>query len=297
LNIKLSPIALFCYNRIDTLIPTITYLQNNYLAKNSNLYVFSDGPKNLIDFDKISEIRRYLSNIKGFSKVIIIESETNQGLTSSIINGINYILKFHDSVIILEDDLITSNNFLNFMNDALNYYKFNNEIFTICGYSPIIKNYDNYDFYFTKRSSSWGWAIWSDRWAKVNFKINLNNIDHINKSEYNKMGSDMYKQLVDLKNNKIHSWCILFIYNQYLLNKFSVFPTVSKVVNIGISHKNATNTKFNLFRFKTILDISNKITFNFSNNIIINQSILIQFLNDYSFKNRILNKLYKYLFN
>ena len=111
------------------------------------------------------------------------------------------------------------------------------------------------------------------------------------------MGSDMYKQLNDLYKNKINSWCIIFIYNQYVINKFSIFPTVSKVVNIGISHKNATNTKFNFFRFKTVLDISNKINFNFSHDIVINQSILNQFLNDYSLKNRILNKLLKILFN
>ena len=110
MNFKFAPIALFCYNRLDTLIPTVTYLQNNHLAIYSTLYVFSDGPKDNIDKEKIYEVRKYLNTINGFKKVIIVESKTNQGLSISIINGINNILKFHESVIVLEDDLITRTN-------------------------------------------------------------------------------------------------------------------------------------------------------------------------------------------
>ena len=41
----LSPIALFVYNRLDHTQSTIDALKNNYLAKESHLYIFSDAPK------------------------------------------------------------------------------------------------------------------------------------------------------------------------------------------------------------------------------------------------------------
>ncbi len=42
---SLAPIALFVYNRIDHTKQTIQALQNNYLAKDSELFIFSDGWK------------------------------------------------------------------------------------------------------------------------------------------------------------------------------------------------------------------------------------------------------------
>ena len=56
---KLAPIALFCYNRIDHLKKTVEALQNNILAKDSDLFIFCDGPKSEKDLVKVKEVQDF----------------------------------------------------------------------------------------------------------------------------------------------------------------------------------------------------------------------------------------------
>jgi GT2 family glycosyltransferase len=130
-----APIILFCYNRIDHLKKTISSLKKSQLSKFSDLIIFSDGPKNSSDNFKILKIRKYLEKIKGFKSVKIYKKKENKGLALSIVNGLNLIFKKYSSAIILEDDLIVSKNFLTYMNDGLNYFKSNDKVISIHGYS------------------------------------------------------------------------------------------------------------------------------------------------------------------
>jgi hypothetical protein len=166
---QLSPIVLFTYLRLETLVKTVNALAANFYAAESDLIIFSDGAKNQKDELKVGEIRSYLKTIQGFKSLVIHESNTNKGLATSIIQGVSSVLKGHPSAIVLEDDLITSRNFLAYMNQALTYYQDNPKVLSISGFSPIIKGLAENEVYFTQRSSSWGWACWADRWAQIDW--------------------------------------------------------------------------------------------------------------------------------
>jgi len=70
---NLAPIVLFTYNRLWHTKQTVEALQNNLHAKQSNLFVFSDGTKTDKDKPKVKEVREYLKTIKGFKNSEIIE--------------------------------------------------------------------------------------------------------------------------------------------------------------------------------------------------------------------------------
>ena len=74
-----APIALFTYNRFKHLKIVLKGIKNNPLAKKSTIYIFSDFTKDLLEVDNIKKIRKYLKNLKGFKKVIIVEREYNFG--------------------------------------------------------------------------------------------------------------------------------------------------------------------------------------------------------------------------
>lgn len=170
---NLAPIVLFTYKRLNTLKQTIESLQQNYLATESDLYIFSDAAKGIEDKESVDSVRNYIKTIKGFKSVTITESEVNKGLATSIIEGVSQILKTHETVIVLEDDLVSTNNFLDFMNESLTKYEDETAIFSISGFSfnlNLEKKYF-YDVYFLNRGWSWGWATWRDRWEKVDWKI------------------------------------------------------------------------------------------------------------------------------
>ncbi|MCS3284229.1 hypothetical protein NXV73_19905 [Bacteroides salyersiae] len=129
--------------------------------------------------------------------------------------------------------------------------------------------------YLSKRSSSWGWATWKDRWEQVDWEIQdwkelVNNKKQ--QKAFNKNGSDMYSMLKGYMEGKNHSWAIRFCYNQFKLGKYSVCPFLSKINNEGFG-ENATNCKQTFCRFKTEIDTTNQNIFIFDKNIMPNSQI------------------------
>ena len=299
MNSDYIPICLFTYNRLEETKKTVKALEDNFLAKESDLFIFSDGPKNDSDLDKVLQVRSFLKNIEGFKTIVLIKSETNKGLANSIISGVSKVIKIHKKVIVLEDDLITSPNFLNFMNQSVLYYVNDPKVFSISGYTMNLKGLDDLeeDFYFGCRASSWGWATWDDRWESVDWKVSSYKTFISNKEsvlKFNIGGSDMTSMLKSQMRGEIDSWAIRFCFQQYIDNLACVFPKVSKVQSIGFS-KDATHTA-GAKKFLTKLDDSKKTSFKFKNFTKYDEKLIKAFFDKFSIYQRIIDKI-KLLFN
>ena len=290
---NLAPICLFVYNRKSQALKTLEALQNNYLASQSDLFIFSDGPKNPGGADKIAELREEIKKADGFLSVTISEAPKNMGLSKSIIAGVSSVLKKYGKVIVLEDDLITSPNFLDFMNQALEFYENNPKIFSVSGYTldlPGLKN-NSRDFYTGFRASSWGWGTWADRWDKVDWEVtgyDRFKKDFLQQYRFMRGGSDMPGMLRDQMKGKIDSWAIRWCYDQFNKDMLTIFPTTSKLINIGFG-PDATHTK-KTARFFTTLDTNQKREFAFDNDIEAEKKLISQFRNKFSILNRLKDK-------
>ncbi|MDK0627471.1 glycosyltransferase family A protein [Clostridium perfringens] len=233
-----APIILFVYNRLEHTKKTIESLKENTLAKDSELYIFSDGAKNAEQVDRVLEVREYIKKIDGFKSIHIIKSKSNKGLANSVIDGVNKIIEKYGKVIVLEDDLITSKYFLEYMNEALDLYEDRLDIWSISAYTPNIRFKDNYKYeiYLTGRGSSWGWATWKDRWETIDwdlkdyFKFKKSSIE---RQKFNLSGSDMSFMLDDQMCGRINSWAIRWCYSQFRQNKLTIYPKKSLINNIG----------------------------------------------------------------
>src|SRR6186713_3157153 len=128
-----SPIALFVYNRPDHTRQTVESLQKNVLASESDLYIFSDGPKTN-SVASVEATRAYLKTVHGFKSVTIHESEVNKGLAASIIYGVTKVLQTHETIIVVEDDLVTSPYFLSFLNQGLKLYANDAAVASVCAF-------------------------------------------------------------------------------------------------------------------------------------------------------------------
>ena len=229
---KLAPIILFVYNRLIHLRQTVISLQANKISKESDLYIYSDGPKNSADTQKVSRIREYIKTVTGFKTIHIIENRTNKGLANSVISGVTEILHNYSRVIVVEDDLQVSEKFLEFMNAALEYYSSSPEIFSISGYNfPIIipTDYGN-DVYLSYRPSSWGWATWRGRWDQVDWEIKDYREFKKNKNAqrlFNHGGEDLAPMLHKQMKGVIDSWAIRWAYSHFKNNGYCLFPNKS----------------------------------------------------------------------
>jgi len=264
---KPAPILLFTYKRYESLIDTVQALQKNLLAAESDLYIFSDGCKKEADLEQVTKVRDFIKTIKGFKSVKITEQEKNKGLANSIIDGVTSVMQVSDTVIVMEDDLYTTPNFLTFMNKALERYAGEPQVFSISGYSFDFEKSktDKDDAYFVKRGWSWGWASWKDRWNKVDWQVkdyDSFKADKKAQKEFAKGGTDLNIMLHRQVNGLIDSWAIRWFYHQYKVGGLTLYPVNSKVRNNGFDEY-ATHTKGGAYRFAPSLDEQNATEFRF----------------------------------
>lgn len=278
--VSLAPILLFTYKRLETLEKTVQSLQQNELSSGSELFIFSDGAKTDKDVFSVNEVRAYLKTISGFKSVHIFEANQNKGLANSIIEGVTQVINEYDRVIVMEDDLLTSPNFLSYMNQALNFYDKNPKVFSIAGYSynvPLLRKNWQKDYYVTYRTSSWGWASWKERWNSIDWDMKgfeefINDPKEIKR--FLLLGSDVNRLLKKQMAGKIDSWAIRMCFSQFKQNELTIFPKVSKIQNIGFM-PGATHTVRGK-RFRTILDNGDQNKFSFDQDIVVNDKLLRQ---------------------
>lgn len=289
-----APIVVFAFNRLDSLRGTIESLLANTEARESHLFVFVDGPRKEkgSEQEKVAKVQEYVKSIRGFQAIDYSFHETNQGLGPSIIEGVSKVFSKYGEAIVLEDDLIVSTNFLSYMNQGLDKYRNEPQVFSICGYSNTVSVPTGYqaDAYFCPRSSSWGWATWKDRWRSVNWELKPWNDYKKYSHLFNKWGgSDCWGMLEGWHDGKNKSWAIRFCFAQFLQNKVSLFPIISKVSNNGFDGQGTNCKKWSRFRF--IFDTGGSKTFVFPMEININRRLLRSALSYHSLWLRAWSKL------
>ncbi len=232
---KIAPIILFVYNRLSHTMQTVDALKNNDLAAESDLIVYSDGPKNDTR-DKVDEVRSYLKTVNGFKSVKIIHRDRNLGLAESIITGITEVTNEYGKAIIVEDDLVTSPYFLRYLNDALNVYENDDRVFNVHAYMYPLKITPPETLFF-RASGCWGWGVWKRSWAffekdgkrllkQLKQKNLLHKFDLEGNYPYSKMLKDQIGQNCD-------SWAIRWYATLMVHDGLSLWPGKSLVKVTG----------------------------------------------------------------
>lgn len=279
------PVVVFAYNRPTHIKKALDALNNSVNANLFDLYIFCDGNKGNNDKEAVklvqNEIEAFIEN-SNFNKTITEFSVENKGLANSIITGVTRIINIYDVVIVIEDDLIVSNLFLEYMKNALMFYQNNCKIWSISGYSFPMKSLENYkhDVFITGRGCSWGWATWKDRWNLVDWNVSdyerfIKNKRQI--KEFSKSGADLPNMLELQMNGRIDSWAIRWCYSEYKNNMYTIYPKESLIVNKGLdgsgTHSEITTD------YDTELSNSKDIVFE---NVKLNKKILKEFRKKYS---------------
>jgi len=234
-----APIVLFVYNRPSFTKKTLQALSENTLAAESELFIYADGVKEGAEkgtIDKITEVRKIIREKQWCKEVHIVESEKNNGLAASVIRGVSEIVNKYGSIIVLEDDMITSPYFLKFMNDGLSKYKDRDEVISIHGYSVPI-DYRIAETFFLKGADCWGWATWQRGWQNINLDgdtLKKQIIQSGRKYEFDFNGTYPYFEMLENSlTKKVDSWAILWYASAFVLNKLTLYPYKSLVNNIG----------------------------------------------------------------
>jgi len=231
-----APIVLFVYNRPEHTRKTLDSLAANFLASESDLFIYSDAPTDQSENENVQTVRSIIKNVKGFKSVNIIERDKNWGLAGSIIDGVTNIINKYVKVIVLEDDMVTSHFFLQFMNKALDYYEYEKKVYHISGWNYPINSYELEDAFFWRTMNCWGWATWKNRWRYFEKDVDKLIASFPEKDIYrfNINGAvNMWQQVLANKTGEINSWAIFWYATIFQKNGLCLNPAKSFVQNIG----------------------------------------------------------------
>jgi len=233
-----SPVVLFIYNRCEHSRRTIEALAADELAYETDLIIYSDGPRETKEGDdaKVRSIRDMAENITGFASVTLIKRDKNMGLAANIEAGVTETVNKYGRVIVLEDDIIVKPGFLRYMNDALDKYENEKRVMEISAYMNPIDTEGLPDAYFIKCGFCWGWATWADRWKyyerdpeKIYKAFSKDDRYHFNTE--NRRGK--WEQVFHNLTGRMKTWAVFWEAAIYLQDGYTLVPRENLITNSG----------------------------------------------------------------
>ena len=264
---ELAPIVLFVYNRPWHTRQTLSALSKNPLAKESILYIFADGPKenaNAEELIKISQVHELLKEIEWCKEVRIKKSDINKGLAKSIVLGVNEVVNRHGKVIVLEDDIVTSPQFLSFMNRSLEIYDDSEQVMAISGYWFPVRNYKRLpSTFFLQVPTCWGWATWKRSWLTFNSNADklyqeITRDEHL-VIQFNFEHGDYANQLKRNISGELNTWAVKWYASVFLSKGLCLHPNWSYVQNIGNDGSGIHSGDSDIFHWKSLNNLTGDI--------------------------------------
>jgi hypothetical protein len=203
----------------------------------TDLHVFCDGAKGEADADAVREVRAQVAGITGFASVTVVVRPVNVGLAGNVISGVSEVLERSERVIVLEDDMVVSPDFLAYMGQALDIYADDEQVASIHAYVYATRTLLP-DYFFLRGADCWGWATWRRGWAlfepdgrlllqRLESEGSLRDFDFDGAFPY----SGMLRDQIAGRND---SWAVRWYASAFLAGALTLYPGRSLVANIGL---------------------------------------------------------------
>ena len=232
-----APIALFVYNRPEHTRRTVEALARNHGARDSDLFVFADAPKSPHAAPDVDAVRRYLRTIDGFRSIELIERDRNWGVDASVIDGVTTLCEQRGTAIVVEDDLVTSPWFLDYMDGALARYRDEPRVMQVAGHMFPIAKSAGADASFLPSITSWGWATWQRAWKR--FDPTASGYDRLKSDARRRRAFDLddsypyFAMLQQFMDGALDAWDIRWYLSVFDSDGLALYPKRSLVHNIG----------------------------------------------------------------
>lgn len=229
-------------------------LMKNPWAKYVDLYIGLDYPLKESHWPGYREILKLMErDYSMFKSFHVLKRNTNYGCTKNIDSLLQEVMREHDQFIYMEDDLEFSENFLEYMLKALDYFRDDPDVISVSGYSyPVKIETENDNSIFTQNAtfSMWGAGFWKNKFEVIGKEITEDlrlirdfsyNIRNYNFSRYRRADYINCVAGVDPDDRDIRKLCPMFtcvtdiamgVYMQ-VNGKYQAMPVISKVRNNG----------------------------------------------------------------
>jgi hypothetical protein len=240
------PALVIAFNRPEKLQQTLLSLARTDVKE---VVVSLDGPRaNKNDGIRIAEC---IHIIEGFREVFdvlsINQNYENLGCRRALQKAIGNFFNIYDRGVIIEDDILVSQQFIDFAAWALEEYENDNNIWVINGWSPFNLGEINPLPWLSRIPIVWGWATWRDRWDMYDSEIEdsaslkpselKTNLSLPFSSEFDNYWTNGFKQIRE----GFDTWDYQLVFSMWKNGGMALTPPSRLTQNIGFDEE-ATHT-------------------------------------------------------
>ncbi len=256
-----TAVLLIFFNRPDLAQISLINLKDS----NRNVYISIDGARNSLDEPHVQECIALAKNFakvhSGVGAVKLLAHESNLGCKEAVRSAIDWAFETEDRLIILEDDISFKQEFLDTMDNWLEKFNDEKEVFHLNGYNPLPKSMEVNFSYLCRYTHVWGWATWRDRWSYYDRELATWDMGDLRLLP-GLIGQDLSDDFCDYWNRQLlacseglDTWDIQWLYSQWRYGGFSLTPGSRLTGNLGFDSR-ATHTKQSGGRSRERLPVS-----------------------------------------
>ena len=240
---KCAPLVIIAYKRTDALQHTLPAFEKCLGLNDRPVFAYLDGPRSVADEEGIAAVYQMFKEFKNSicPHLEIVQREKNLGCEQNITQAVSELINRFGRLIITEDDNVVSRYFLQYMDEALEFYKDDPRIWGINAWHDrlvkVPKSY-SYDVYLHQRNHTSGWGTWANRWNAVDFDFEMKHWlefkSDLQKMERAKKLSPKFVSMVEGQyRHKRGTWDVLCSLHLVKENLYCIEPRYNITKNFG----------------------------------------------------------------
>ena len=239
------PVLILGYLRFDGISRILKSCSD---AGISRVYLAVDGGK---DSKAVSTQDESLQRIYDLAvtlsiTLIVRRRHSNAGLAVGVIEGITWFFQHEEFGVILEDDLLISPSFFNFISEAQSRFEVFPDVALISG--------NNYFALETNKAILtchypliWGWATWRDVWSEFISSLGVSLSPKFNHQISLVVNAFWFTAANQSRSGIVDSWAMSFAHHIRMRSRICISPPQNLVSNKGadsVAHHSNENDKF-----------------------------------------------------
>ena len=165
------PILILAYNRPDLIVPVMQVIQTYQPPR---LYLACDGPREQKqgDAERVAETRQIMKQAVNWQcETHYLFREQNLGCARGVYEAITWFFEHEEYGVIIEDDVIVSQDFFRLCEDLLPRYKNADRIMQIASRNTSGRTDINNTYVYSQAFHCWGWASWRRAWQCMDMQM------------------------------------------------------------------------------------------------------------------------------
>lgn len=266
-----TPILFMVFNRPEKTQIVFDSIRN---VRPTKLYVAIDAPREgrQDDIDNWNKVKTIVHNVDWPCEVHYLEHTHNLGCSKAGITAWNWIFRYEDRMIFIEDDGLGNESAFFFVQEMLERYKDDNRIAYVGAVNYGMKYGNNSYFISRLPSATYFMGVWRRTHELYEYEIESFPKIRWKSSFYNNFQS-IYEYIIECsmckeylrsikKGKRLNTYDVQMIYLSYKYNMYSIYPNINMVSNIGLdgganNHVNINDPLYKQLALRPRYDLNN----------------------------------------